>query len=396
MIEAAPVDRTAGQATADDLPDELHVVATVNAAWNIWNFRRPIVEALLSMGHRVTVLAPKDNSISDLERIGCRFVHFPMDPKGLNPLREIGTMRRLRAQFDLLQPDVVLSYTIKNNIFGAMAARKQRIPFIPNVSGLGTAFLSGGMLRRVSEWLYRPAFRNLGTVFFQNESDLAIFVERRLVREDQARLLPGSGVDLQHFAPAQYPDPDQPPTFLMMARLLRDKGVVEFAEAARLVRQTHPQARFQLLGPVVAQNRTAIDLATVRAWETSHGVEYLGEAEDVRGHVAKAHCIVLPSFREGTSKALIEAAAMARPLIASDVPGCREVVDDGVNGFLCEARNPQSLAQACLRFLDMPPEHQDAFGKSGRAKAEREFDQAIVVKAYLGAIGDVLRKESSR
>lgn len=369
----------------------LHVLATVNAAWNIWNFRRPVIAALLADGHRVTVLAPEDKEVDKLVELGCRVRPLAMDQKGLNPVRDFLLLRDMRKAFADERPDVVLSYTIKNNIYGALTARALRIPFIPNVSGLGTAFLSGGALQFVSECLYRNAFKTLPTVFFQNSDDQELFVTRGLVRPDQTRLLAGSGIDLERFAPAGYPAPDCAPTFLMIGRLLRDKGVHEFVAAAQLIKRQYPQARFQLLGAVDARNRTAVDHATVCEWQQTHGIEYLGTCEDVREHIARAHCVVLPSYREGAPRTLIEAAAMARPLIASDVPGCRSVVEDGVTGLLCEVRSGDSLARACLRFLELPRDTQIAMGSAGRSKMQREFDQAHVVEAYRQAISDALK-----
>jgi len=280
----------------------------------------------------------------------------------------------------------VLSFTIKNNLFGAMAARGTGTPFIPNVTGLGTAFLSGGALQTVAETLYRRAFAPLRVIFFQNEDDRDLFLRRRLARPDQARVLPGSGIDLTRFAAAPPPPPGAPPVFLMIARLLRDKGVVEFVEAARRIRAHTPTARFQLLGAAGAENRTAIDAATVRAWVDEGVVEHLGVTPDVRPFIAAADCVVLPSYREGAPRTLIEAAAMGRPLIATDVPGCRAVVERDVTGFLCAPRDADSLAAAMRRFLDAPPEARTAMGRAGRAKMEREYDEALVVGAYRDAI----------
>ena len=367
-----------------------HIFVTVNRAWNIWNFRRSVIKALLDDGHRVTVLAPPDETVPKLEQMGCAFIALAMDNKGLNPLRDLALLRRMRAVFRQHRPDVILSYTIKNNIYGAIAVRSLRIPFLPNVSGLGTAFLSHGLLRRVAQGLYRAAFASVPAVFFQNSEDRGLFIERRLVRKTQARLLPGSGIDLERFAPAGYPPAEAAPVFLMIARLLRDKGVHEFVEAAALVKQVYPKARFQLLGAVNNENRTAIDRAKVAAWEQSPGIEYLGTCDDVRQYIAPAHCVVLPSYREGAPRTLIEAAAMARPLIATDVPGCRSVVENGVNGFLCQVRSGESLAQTCQRFLALPREQQVALGQAGRDKMEREFGEARVVSAYRQAIAECL------
>jgi glycosyltransferase involved in cell wall biosynthesis len=364
----------------------MRVMLTVNAAWNVWNFRRPLVEALAGDGHVVTVLAPPDDAVPELERLGCRVRPLEMSVKGLNPLEDLRLQRRFGRIFREERPDAVLSYTIKNNIFGARAAKPAGVPFLPNVTGLGTAFLSGRLLQTLTEQLYRRSFANLPVVFFQNEDDRDLFLERRLVRSGQARLLPGSGIDLKHFAPAPMPAPGEPPVFLMIARLLRDKGVVEFVEAARRVRARHPGARFQLLGAVASENRTAIDHATLKAWVAEGVVEYLGTTTDVRPAIAASTCVVLPSYREGAPRTLIEAAAMARPLIATDVPGCRAVVDRDQSGFLCEVRSADSLAATIERFLALPPGAQQAMGAAGRAKMEREYDQALVVDAYRSAL----------
>lgn len=371
----------------------MHILMTVNAAWNIWNFRRPLVEALQADGHRVTVLAPPDDAVKDLERLGCRVRPLEMSVKGLNPLEDMRLQRRFARIFREERPDAVLSYTIKNNVFGARAAKSVGVPFLPNVTGLGTAFLSGKLLQTVTEQLYRRSFAGLPVVFFQNEDDRGLFLERRLVTADQAQLLPGSGIDLNRFAPAPMPDPDAPLVFLMIARLLRDKGVVEFVEAARQVKARHPKARFQLLGAVGSENRSAIDRSTLEGWLAEGVVEYLSTTPDVRPAIAAASCVVLPSYREGAPRTLIEAAAMARPVIATDVPGCRAVVDNGVSGFLCAVRSADSLSAAMERFLALPTDAQREMGGAGRTKMAREYDQALVVDAYRAALTQITRAD---
>lgn len=366
------------------------MLINANAAWNVLNFRRPVVEALIADGHGVTVLAPEDHASPRLMDMGCDVQMLRMSVKGLNPIEDYRLVWRLRRAFTEHRADVVLSFTIKNNIYGAMAAERLGVPFIPNVTGLGTAFLSGGLLQSVAEALYRRAFRKLPLVFFQNGDDRNLFLRRGLVDEGQARLLPGSGIDLERFAPSDLPPPEEPVTFLMIARLLRDKGVHEFVEAARRLKSSHPEARFQLLGPLCSGNRSAIDEAAVRAWVAEGVIEYLGEVEDVRPHIRATTCVVLPSYREGAPRSLIEAAAMARPLIATDVPGCRTVVDAGVSGFLCAPRSAESLAASMVRFLEMSHEQRQQMGQAGREKMAREFDQARVVAAYRSAIVEVL------
>lgn len=368
----------------------MRVLITVNTSWNVWNFRRPLVEALIGAGHDVTILAPRDDTVVQLEGLGCKVMHLEMSVKGLNPFKDAGLVARFYRIFRKVRPDLVLGFTIKNNIFGAVAAGMLRIPFIPNVTGLGTAFLSGGMLRRLAVGLHRYGFRGLDVVFFQNADDRALFMNRSIVTGDQARLLPGSGIDLLRFAAESYPDDGDGPVFLMIARLLRDKGVLEYLEAAKAVRENYPHARFQLLGATGAANRTAIDQTTVDGWHSAGHIEYLGTTDDVRPVIKSASCVVLPSYREGAPRTLIEAAAMARPLIATDVPGCRDVVVDGETGFLCEVRSGESLAAACERFLALTQPERSRMGLEGRKRMQKIYDQRHVVDAYLAAIRDVV------
>ncbi|UOK72818.1 glycosyltransferase family 4 protein [Ancylobacter polymorphus] len=367
----------------------MHILMTVNAAWNIWNFRRPVVQALLADGHLLTVLAPPDESVAELERLGCRVLPLAMNAKGLNPAEGLQLLRRFKQVFRTERPDIVLSFTIKNNIFGAMAAQTVGVPFLPNVTGLGTAFLSGGLLQVIAEVLYRRAFGRLPIIYFQNSDDRDLFLQRHLVKAAQARILPGSGIDLVRFTAAEMPSPEAPPVFLMIARLLRDKGVHEFVEAARQVRARHPTVRFQLLGAAGSENRSSIDAPTLQKWVAEGAVEYLGTTQDVRPHIAAASCVVLPSYREGAPRTLIEAAAMARPLIATDVPGCRAVIDRDISGYLCDVRSAASLAAAIERFLGLSEEARRAMGRAGRAKMERDFDEALVVAAYRRAIAQL-------
>ncbi|MHA6334529.1 glycosyltransferase family 4 protein [Qipengyuania sp. CAU 1752] len=366
-------------------------ILTVNSAWNIWNFRRPLVNDLIASGHEVIILTPHDESVPRLEGLGCTHIPLSMSAKGLNPLEGVLLFRQMRAVFQEVGPDVILSFTIKNNLSGALAAKSLGIPFLPNVTGLGTAFLSGGLLENVAMMLYRQAFRGLPVVFFQNEDDRNFFVDRRILRTSQCRLLPGSGIDLERFEAAPLPARDSDPVFLMIARLLRDKGVFEYVKAARTVKAVMPQARFQLLGATDAANRTAIGRDTVAAWEDEGLIEYLGTSDDVRVEVSAAHCVVLPSYREGAPRTLIEAAAMARPVITTDVPGCRAVVENGVTGFSCQVRSATSLAEACLKFLQLAATAQRQMGEAGRVKMEREYDQRFVVEAYRDATHELLK-----
>jgi glycosyltransferase involved in cell wall biosynthesis len=362
------------------------ILITANSSWNVFHFRRPILDALLADGHEVIILAPDDGYESILESLGCQFHALTIDLKGLSPARDFVLALRMVRAFRKLRPDIVLSYTIKNNIYGAMAARILGVPFIPTVTGLGTAFLSGPLLQTLVEALCRIAFKASPFIFFQNGEDEKLFVSRALVRRQQVRRAPGSGIDLDYFRPMETVAETRGPTFLMIARLLRDKGVLEYAEAARRVLKRRPDARFLMAGPVSPENRSALGEDIIDIWRREGVIMHVGEARDIRPHIAAADCIVLPSYREGAPRTLIEASAMGKPVIATDVPGCRDVVVDGITGILCRPRDAESLAEAMLRMIAMTGEKHAAMGAAGRARMAEHHDQRLVVKAYKAAL----------
>jgi glycosyltransferase involved in cell wall biosynthesis len=287
-----------------------------------------------------------------------------------------------------LKPTMALHFTIKPAIYGSFAARKLRIPYVNTIPGLGTPFIRENWVTRVVEVLYRLSQARAERMFFLNDDDHQVFLSRHLATPERMEVLRGEGVDLEHFPVTDFPD-DTDFRFLFIGRMLRDKGVVEFVEAARKMRSTASHARFQLLGPCGVENRTAIPREMLDAWVREGIVEYLGEVNDVRPHIARAHCIVLPSYREGSPRALLEGAAMGRPLIATDATGCRGIVDDGVNGFLCRTRNAEDLAEKMQRVLNMPAEARRAMGEAGRAKVEREFSEGRLINRYRNIIDQI-------
>ena len=362
-------------------------VISINASWNIVNFRRGLIAGLQREGFRVVALAPPDDYSDRFPGLGVDYVPIQMDKQGVSPARDLGLLWRYRQALKAIRPSVYLGYTAKPNIYGSLAAHSLGIPVINNVAGLGTAYIKKGLLTRVVSSLYRLAFSRSATVFFQNRDDMDMFVGAGTVRAGQARLLPGSGIDLQHFRPdTAGGSQDGRLRFLLIARLLWDKGVREYVEAARLVRAEAAHARFQMLGFLDVPNRTAVPRADVEAWAAEGLIEYLGTADDVRPAIAAADAVVLPSYREGLPRVLLEGGAMGKPLIATDVPGCRHVVDDGINGYLCDARDAASLADAMLKLIRLADADRTALGRAARAKVEQEYGETIMVDRYLEAI----------
>ena len=369
------------------------LLITANTTWNLVNFRSGLILALVSRGFDVVAVAPDDAYRDRLRELGCRYVPLNMDNQGTHPVKDALLLWRYFVVLRRERPAVILSYTVKPNIYASLAARLVGVTVINNVSGLGTAFLRGGWLGGVVCSLYRVALRRSHRVFFQNEEDRQVFIEKRLVAPARTGLLPGSGIDLVHFSPLAVEGSSLRNgaglVFLMVARLLWDKGVLEFVEAARRVKALFPESRFQLLGFLDVKNQTAVGRSDVEAWVKEGVVEYLGTTDDVRPFLADADCVVLPSYREGTPRSLLEAAAMGRPLLATDVPGCREVVIDGVNGLLCRLRDSVDLAEKMMQMITMPMSALLQMGQESRRLAEMRFDEQIVIRKYLEAIDEV-------
>lgn len=362
------------------------IVICANLAWNLVNFRAGLIQALVERGFRVLAVAPPDPAMeARLDALGCEFEPVAIDAKGLAPHRDLVTAIVLWRLLRRHRPAAWLSWTIKPNIYGSLVAGWLGIRAFPNVSGLGTAFIRRNLLTRLAVWLYRIGFRHAPTVYFQNADDRDEFLARRIVTSSQARLLPGSGIDPQHWRPAPGGRP-RPRTFLMLARVVADKGVREFASAARSIQTRWPDARFTLLGPLDAPNRTAIPREEVAGWVAEGIIEHLPPVDDVRQFIAAADFVVLPSYREGLSRVLLEAAAMGRPIVTTDVPGCRDLVSDGENGFLCAPADAASLEAALARAALTDDAEWREMARKGRERVIAEFSQSRVTELYLGAL----------
>lgn len=361
------------------------VVIAANSVWNIINFRQPIIQAVQAAGAIPVMISPiEPGSQSQVRELGLEWLNLPIARSGLNPIADLRLLVSFGAMLRRLAPLALLSFTIKPNIYGCIAARLLGIPAIANISGLGTLFIKRSRVTRFAMHLYRFALSKAHIVFFHNPDDLALFVGQGLVRPDQARVLPGSGIDLDHFVATHLPAGR--PKLLLIARLLEDKGVREFIEAARLLRREGSDLEFQLLGPIDIGNRTSISRAELDAWVAQGIVDYLGDTDDVRPFIAAASAVVLPSYREGLPRTLLEGAAMGRPLIATDVPGCREVVQEGVTGFLCEPRDSIALMQAMKKLAQLPLGERQKMGGAARGLVERRFGQELIFEAYCSAL----------
>lgn len=372
-----------------NMPHKYKIIVSSNSAWNVYNFRKCIILKLINAGFEVVVVSPFDEYASKLCKFGCKYVNVSIDNSGVNIINDLYLIFQYLKIFFKIKPNAVLSYTAKPNIYGSIAASVYSIPVVNNVSGLGTAFIRGGVLGGVVSFLYKISLVKSKCVFFQNSDDRDLFLRKNLVTEGRVDILPGSGIDLKYYKVLNI-DNGADFIFLLVSRLIWDKGVQEYVDAARLIRKNSPNIRFQILGFLDVDNKTAISKFNVDNWVQEGVVEYLGCADDVRPFMQKSNCIVLPSYREGMPKTLLEAAAMGKPIITTDVEGCRDVVDNKVNGYLCNARDAYDLAKKIEIMLKMDPKDIKKMGLKGRDKMEKEFDEKIVIDKYMSVVDKII------
>lgn len=364
----------------------MKVAIVINTSWNIYNFRQGIIQKLIENGVDVIAIAPRDKFSEKLKDLGVTYYPISMDTQGVNPAKDLLLIWRLVLLYRRTKPDVILHFTIKPNIYGAIASELCGIPCINNVSGLGTVFLKDNLLSKISKSLYRYSFKFANRVFFQNEDDKTLFLKHRLVKESKTDVLPGSGIDLKKFSFHPLPIKEKF-TFLLISRIIQDKGIREFIEAIKQLRLKGINAHFQLLGAKDPNHKRGIPEEEINGWIADGLIDYLGSKEDVMPYIKEAHCVVLPSYREGTPRSLLESASMGRPLLATNVVGCKEVVISGYNGYLFTVKDSKDLADKMELMSGLSNEELTLFGANSRKLVESRFDQKIVVNKYVETIG---------
>lgn len=370
------------------------VIVISRCSWTLHNFRLALIQTIQKTGARVLAVGSDDGIWGHrLNEASVEFQSAPISHRGTAPLSDLFLLYELFRLFRRERPTVVHAFTIKPAIYGSIAAWMANVPVrVVTITGLGHIFLSANsLLRHLVEGLYRFALRHVHVVIFQNEDDRRLFLQRGLVLPEKTRLVAGSGVDLIRFAPAPLPiERGEEPTILMVARLLKEKGVVEYIEAARLVRTVNSDVRFRLVGGVDPRNPSGITEAQFKALNADNVVEWIGEVDDVAPHLREADIVALPSYREGIPRSLLEAAAMARPLVTTDAPGCREVVQDGINGRLIPVKNAPALANAIISMI----QDRDSLikmGLSSRSIVENQYDEKNVIEYTLQIYSDILK-----
>lgn len=364
----------------------LKVLILSNAISGVYNLRKEFIDRLLKEGYEVAISTPGGVESAYFVARGCRFIETPVSRRGTNVITD---MRLMKQYWDIMRaekPDVVLTYTIKSNIYGGIASKLAGIPYMASITGLGTAVENGGLLQKITIPLYRNALSRVSCVFFQNEDNLEFFREKELLNSPY-RLVPGSGVNLDDFKPIAYP-PEEPYQFLFIGRLIREKGIEEYFNAAEYIHAKYPNTMFHVLGP--PDHKFGERLGRLEAQGV---VKYHGYTQDMNAFYRIAHCIIHPTYYpEGMSNVLLESAACGRPVITTNRSGCREIVEDGVNGFFVEKSNTADLIAKIESFISMSHEQKKAMGMAGRELVEERFDRGIVIASYLEEIREVERE----
>lgn len=352
----------------------------------IYNFRLELIQRLLDNGHEVIISSPPGEKILRLIEMGCRYEPVEIDRRGINPATDLKLIRSYHRLMKEVKPDMVFSYTAKPNIYGGLAAKRYNIPFVSNVTGLGSAVQKAGLLKRLMVLMYRISMANVQTVFFQNEKNREFFINNNIAM-DRHEMLPGSGVNLDHYSLLDFPSTDETIDFALISRIMKEKGVDEYLEAAKYIKEKYPQTRFHIAGFFEEEYEEI-----VQEYVDKGIVIYHGMLEDVRELLKKTHCTVLPSYHEGMSNVLLESAASARPIIASNINGCKETFDEGISGFGIKPRDAEDLIQAMEKFISLSHDEMKAMGLAGRKKMEKSFDRERVIDSYMLEIDKVMEK----
>ena len=349
-----------------------------------YNFRKEVIKRLLEEGYVVHITLPYGEKVKLLEEMGCIYTESPLDRRGMNPGTDFKLIKSYYRLIRRIKPDVVLSYTIKPNIYGGLICRVLKIPLIANVTGLGTAVGNESILQRVLVTLYKSAFKKAECIFFQNGSNKDFFINHGITLR-RYKVIPGSGINTDEFQYQEYPKDANVVRFLFIGRIMKDKGIEELIEAANRIKEEYKDVRFDAIGFCEDEYKDKIETIQKKDIITFHGVK-----DTVREYLKSSHAVIHPTYHEGMSNVLLEAAATGRPVLASNIPGCKEIFDEGISGFGFEPKNIESLTQAILKFIKLNNEERITMGKAGRKKVEREFDRSIVVDSYLQEINRIV------
>jgi len=354
------------------------ILILANHDVGLYNFRKELLENLIAEGYDVFISCPPGENIEKLVKSGCKYLETEFNRHGKNPINELKLINYYRKIMTKIQPDIIFGYTIKPNIYGAIAAKKDNIPFVANITGLGTAVENSGILQKILIQMYKFAFSNIQTVFFQNKENSQFFIDHNIAVEKH-ELLPGSGVNLDFFYLQDYPSTDETIDFVFISRIMKEKGIDQYLKAANYITIKYPYTRFHVCGFCEEEYEDILE-----EYHNKGVIIYHGMVNNIRGILKTTHCTIHPTYYpEGLSNVLLESAASGRPIISTDRSGTRETIDDGVNGYLVEQKNEKDLIEKIEKFIGLSFENKKTMGLAGRKKVEREFDRKIVIKKYM-------------
>lgn len=363
----------------------MKIVLLANDSTYVYNLRKEVIDALLEKKYQVSIVCKPINYIETLQKMGCEVIPIEIQRHGKNPLQDLALYQFYRKTLKKLQPDVVLTYNIKPNIYGGTACSRLGISYLPNICGLGTALEYDGAMQKLTTFMYRIGMKKAKCVFFQNTENEAFFAERKM-NSCKHIIIPGSGVNLQKYTVLPYPT-DNVIEFLFISRVMKEKGADQYLEAAEIIKSKYPNTMFHVLGNC----DDARYLARLEKLQNSKIIQYHGQQKDILQFQMHSSCTVHPTYYpEGMSNVLLESAACGRPIITTDRSGCREIVEDGINGFICKQKDTADLVLQIEKFLALSPDARRAMGLAGRAKVEKEFDRQLVVKAYMEEIQNLI------
>ena len=370
----------------------IKVAIVINSAWHGFNFRLNLARMLKENNYKVVFIAPEDGEYSDKLKSEFEFIHVAFKAGGMNPIDDLKVCLSLYRAYKENKFDIVLNFTIKPNIYSAMVAKLLHIDSINNITGLGTIFIKETLITSIVKLLYKMSLACSTYVFFQNPEDQNYFLSKRLVSINKCSVIPGSGVDTNKFTPVDH-DNDGTFRILLVARVIQDKGIFEYIDAAYILKNKYSNIEFGLLGELDSINRTVISKKKIYELHDNGVINYLGKTDNVQEKLANADCVVLPSYREGSPRSLMEASSMAVPIISTDVVGCSQVIDDGITGLLCRVKDSSDLALKMEVMLNMSKNDRNKMGRLGREKMLKEFDESIVISRYMHTINNILSKK---
>lgn len=367
----------------------MKVLVLSNYANGLILFRKEVLQTFVNKGWETLVCVPMDENCSKISALGCRICPVELERRGMNPVKDLKLLFQYLKLLKKEKPDVVLTYTIKPNLYGGLASRIRRVPYLMNITGLGTSLENPGLLGKILIQFYRFATGGAKCVFFQNSGNME-FMQKCKVALKNSCLLPGSGVNLKEHPREEYPSEKEGIRFLAVLRVMKDKGVTEYLQAAEKIKKKYENVSFCLVGEFEEDSREKYE-SWLQELEENGTIHYMGHIDNVPEVMAESHVIVHPSYHEGLSNVLLEAAACARPVLASNIPGCRETLQNHVSGILFEPRSTESLVKAIEEMLDFTEKQRQQMGLEGRKYMETHFDRNLVIKIYLEEIAKALK-----